>query len=238
MQITGTTTLLGLIGSPVEHSKSPQMYNHCFQKFGLDYAYLAFDVTPDEISSAVKAIRTLHLRGVNITMPCKAAVIPFLDNITPAAKAIGAVNTVVNDGGVLTGHNTDGLGYTQNLRRHGVEVKGKRIVLLGGGAGSAIAVQAALEGAAEILVFNRKDSFWPRVESAMQAAKDAAPACCITLQDLGCILPTPNAPGQRVFSRCAAPFFLEIRQYSCGKMSCSAQKLLAAGHIGSWKNTP
>lgn len=121
MQISGTTTLLGLICSPVEHSKSPQMYNHCFQKFGLDYAYLAFDVTPDKISSAVKDIRTLHLRGANITMPCKAAVIPFLDNITPAAKAIGAVNTVVNDGGVLTGHNTDGLGCTQNLRRHGAE---------------------------------------------------------------------------------------------------------------------
>lgn len=131
MQISGTTTLLGLIVSPVEHSKSPQMYNHCFQKFGLDYAYLAFDVTPDEISSAVKAIRTLHLRGANITMPCKAAVIPFLDNITPAAKAIGAVNTVVNDGGVLTGHNTDGLGYTQNLRRHGVEVISDEILSRG-----------------------------------------------------------------------------------------------------------
>ena len=185
MQISGTTTLLGLIGSPVEHSKSPQMYNHCFQKFGLDYAYLAFDVTPDQIENAVKAIRTLHLRGANITMPCKAAVIPYLDKITPAAKAIGAVNTVVNEGGVLTGHNTDGLGYTQNLKRHGVDVAGKRIVLLGGGgAGSAITVQAALEGAAEILVFNRRDSFWPRVEAAMQSAKDAAPACKITLQDL------------------------------------------------------
>lgn len=185
MQITGTTTMLGLIGSPVEHSKSPQMYNHCFQKFGLDYAYLAFDVTPDQIEAAVKAIRTLHLRGANITMPCKAAVIPFLDKITPAAKAIGAVNTVVNDHGVLTGHNTDGLGYTQNLKRHGVDVAGKRIVLLGGGgAGSAITVQAALDGAAEILVFNRRDSFWPRVEAAMQAAKEAAPACRITLNDL------------------------------------------------------
>ena len=185
LHISGSTTLLGLIGSPVEHSKSPQMYNHCFQKFGLDYAYLAFDVGPDKVEAAVRAIRTLNLRGANITMPCKAAVIPFLDNITPAAKAIGAVNTVVNDGGVLTGHNTDGLGYTQNLRRHGVNVSGKHIVLLGGGgAGSAIAVQAALEGAAEILVFNRKDSFWPRVEAAMQAAKNAAPACKITLQDL------------------------------------------------------
>ena len=185
MQISGTTTLLGLIGSPVEHSRSPQMYNHCFQKFGLDYAYLAFDVTPDQIENAVKAIRTLNLRGANITMPCKAAVIPFLDKITPAAKAIGAVNTVVNGGGVLTGHNTDGLGYTQNLRRHGTDVQGKRIVLLGGGgAGSAITVQAALDGAAEIAVFNRRDSFWPRVAAAMQAANAAAPSCKITLNDL------------------------------------------------------
>lgn len=185
MQISGTTTLLGLIGTPVEHSKSPQMYNYCFQKHGLDYAYLAFDVPPEKVGDAVSAIRTLHMRGANITMPCKAAVIPFLGKITPAAKAIGAVNTIVNDNGVLTGHNTDGLGYTQNLRRHGVDVSGKRIVLLGGGgAGSAIAVQAALDGAAEILVFNRRDGFWPRVEAAMQAAKNAAPSCKITLQDL------------------------------------------------------
>ena len=185
MQISGTTTMLGLIGTPVAHSKSPQMYNYCFQKHGLDYAYLAFDVPPENIESAVNALRTLRMRGANITMPCKAAVIPFLDKITLASKAIGAVNTVVNDGGVLTGHNTDGLGYTQNLRRHGIDVSGKRIVLLGGGgAGSAITVQAALDGAAEIAVFNRKDSFWPRVEAAMQAAKTAAPACRITLQDL------------------------------------------------------
>lgn len=185
MQISGTTTLLGLIGTPVAHSKSPQMYNYCFQKHGLDYAYLAFDVLPENVGDAVSAIRTLHMRGANITMPCKAAVIPFLDKITPAAKAIGAVNTIVNDNGVLTGHNTDGLGYTQNLRRHGVDVSGKRIVLLGGGgAGSAIAVQAALDGAAEIQVFNRRDGFWPRVEAAMQAAKNAAPSCKITLRDL------------------------------------------------------
>lgn len=185
MQITGTTTLLGLIGTPVAHSKSPQMYNHCFRKFGLDHAYLAFDVGPEEIEAAVSAIRTLHMRGANVTMPFKAAVIPLLDRITPAAKAIGAVNTIVNDGGILTGHNTDGLGYTQNLRRSGVEVSGKRIVLLGGGgAGSAICVQAALDGAAEIVVFNRKDSFWSHVEAAMQVARETAPRCRIVLHDL------------------------------------------------------
>ena len=88
MQISGTTTLLGLIGTPVEHSKSPAMYNHCFQEFGLDWAYLAFDVPAERAGEAVAAIRTLGMRGVNVTMPCKNAVIPFLDELTPAARAI------------------------------------------------------------------------------------------------------------------------------------------------------
>lgn len=170
MHLSGTTTLLGLIGTPVEHSKSPAMYNHCFQKFGLDWAYLAFDIPQEKAGDAVQAIRTLGMRGANVTMPCKNAVIPYLDKLTPAAEAIQAVNTIVNENGTLVGHNTDGCGYTQNLRRSGVEVKGKRIVLLGGGgAASAIAIQAALEGAAEIAVFNLKDAFWPRVEKGLQA---------------------------------------------------------------------
>lgn len=142
MHLSGTTTMLGLIGTPVEHSKSPAMYNHCFVKYGLDWAYLAFDIPLEKAGDAVQAIRTLHMRGANVTMPCKNAVIPYLDELTPAARAIQAANTIVNDNGRLVGHNTDGCGYTQNLRRNGVEVKGKRIVLLwGGGAASAIAIQ-------------------------------------------------------------------------------------------------
>ncbi len=185
MPISGTTKLLGLIGTPVEHSKSPAMYNHCFAKYGLDWAYLAFDIPPEEAGAAVQAIRTLKMRGANVTMPCKNAVIPYLDQLTPAAQAIQAVNTIVNTDGVLVGHNTDGCGYTQNLRRSGVEVAGKRIVLLGGGgAASAIAIQAALEGAAEIRVFNRKDGFWSRVEQGLRAIAEAAPKCHITLDDL------------------------------------------------------
>ena len=125
------------------------------------------------------------MRGANVTMPCKNAVIPYLDKLTLAAEAIQAVNTIVNENGTLVGYNTDGCGYTQNLRRGGVEVKGKRIVLLGGGgAASAIAIQAALEGAAEIAVFNLKDAFWPRVEKGLQAIAQAAPTCAITLNDL------------------------------------------------------
>ena len=185
MPISGTTKLLGLIGTPVEHSKSPAMYNHCFAKYGLDWAYLAFDIPPEEAGAAVQAIRTLKMRGANVTMPCKNAVIPYLDQLTPAAQAIQAVNTIVNTDGVLVGHNTDGCGYTQNLRRSGVEVAGKRIVLLGGGgAASAIAIQAALEGAAEIRVFNRKDGFWSRVEQGLRAIAEAAPKCHIMLNDL------------------------------------------------------
>ena len=185
LQISGTTTMLGLIGTPVAHSKSPAMYNHCFQKFGLDWAYLAFDIPAERAGEAVAAIRTLHMRGANVTMPCKNAVIPFLDELTPAARAIQAVNTIVNEDGVLVGHNTDGCGYTQNLRRNGIEVEGKKIVLLGGGgAASAIAIQAALEGAAEIAVFNLRDTFWPRVEQGLKAIAQAAPGCAISLRDL------------------------------------------------------
>lgn len=177
--------MLGLIGTPVEHSKSPAMYNLCFQEFGLDWAYLAFDVPAERAGEAVAAIRTLHMRGANVTMPCKNAVIPFLDELTPAARAIQAVNTIVNEDGVLVGHNTDGCGYTQNLRRNGIEVEGKKIVLLGGGgAASAIAIQAALEGAAEIAVFNLRDAFWPRVEQGLKAIAQAAPGCAISLRDL------------------------------------------------------
>ena len=185
LQISGTTTMLGLIGTPVAHSKSPAMYNHCFQKFGLDWAYLAFDIPAERAGEAVAAIRTLHMRGANVTMPCKNAVIPFLDELTPAARAIQAVNTIVNEDGVLVGHNTDGCGYTQNLRRSGIEVAGKKIVLLGGGgAASAIAIQAALEGAAEIAVFNLRDAFWSRVEQGLKAIAQAAPGCAISLRDL------------------------------------------------------
>ena len=185
MHLSGTTTMLGLVGTPVEHSKSPAMYNHCFAKYELDWAYLAFNVPQEQAGAAVQAIRTLNMRGANVTMPCKSAVIPYLDRLSPEAQAIGAVNVILNDGGVLTGYNTDGMGYTQNLRRGGVEVTGKKIVLLGGGgAASAIAGQAALEGAAEITVFNRRDEFWPRVEQTLQNIAKAAPESSLSLHDL------------------------------------------------------
>lgn len=130
-RITGHTRLFGLIGSPVGHSGSPAMYNYSFAHNGLDNAYLAFDVPLDKVEDAVAAIRTFNFGGFNITMPDKAEVCKYLDDISPAAKLIGACNTVVvGEDGKLTGHNTDGIGFVRNLHEHGVEVKGKKIVLL------------------------------------------------------------------------------------------------------------
>ena len=103
MNIDGKTKLLGLIGTPVEHSKSPAMYNYCFDKYGLNCAYLAFDVDMDHVADAIAALRTFHVMGCNVTMPLKNAVIPYLDEVSPASRAIGSVNTIVNKDGKLYG---------------------------------------------------------------------------------------------------------------------------------------
>ena len=161
------------------------MYNYCFEKYGLDCVYLAFDVDLEHTADAIQAIRTFDLRGANVTMPLKSAVVPYLDELSPAARAIGVVNTIVNDDGRLTGYCTDGLGYTGDLRRHGIEVAGKKITLLGAGsAGRALAIQAALDGARELAVFNRKDSFWNVAEEKLEVIRQEAPECVIRLYDL------------------------------------------------------
>ena len=185
MNIDGHTRLLGLIGTPVGHSKSPAMYNYCFDKYGLNCAYLAFDVPMEKVEEAVNALRTFNVMGANVTMPLKNAVIPYLDEVSAASQAIGSVNTIVNKDGKLTGYVTDGMGYTGELRRGGVEIAGKTVTLLGaGGAASAIAIEAALEGAKEIRVFNKRDAFWERALNNLETIGKAAPACKISLNDL------------------------------------------------------
>ena len=158
-RISGHTKLYGLIGSPVGHSGSPAMYNYSFEKLGIDAAYLAFDVPLEKTEDALNALRTLNAGGFNVTMPCKTAVAQLVDRLSPAAELVGACNTVVfEEDGTMTGHITDGTGFVRNLKEHGIDIAGKKIVLIGtGGAATAIAVQAALGGGSEIGVFNRKD---------------------------------------------------------------------------------
>ena len=187
-RISGHTQLYGLIGSPVGHSGSPAMYNYSFEKLGIDAAYLAFEVPLEKTEDAVNALRNLHAGGFNVTMPCKTAVARLVDRLSPAAELVGACNTVVfEEDGTMTGHITDGTGFLRNLKEHGVDIEGKKVVLLGtGGAATAIAVQAALDGVSEIAIFNRKDEFDANGEETVEKIKNAVPGIRkVYIDDLG-----------------------------------------------------
>ena len=171
-RITGHTELIGLMAYPIRHSSSPAMHNAAFAKLGLDYAYLAFEVDNDSLEGAVQGIRSLKLVGSNVSMPNKTVVHKYLDKLSPAAEMCGAVNTIVNEDGVLTGHITDGTGYMMSLKDNGVDVIGKKMTIVGaGGAATAIEIQAALDGVAEISIFNRKDEFWANAEETVRKKK-------------------------------------------------------------------
>ncbi|BDF04402.1 shikimate dehydrogenase [[Clostridium] hylemonae] len=184
-RISGHTGLMALFGTPVGHSGSPAMYNFSFQHDGLDYAYMAFDVNVEQMPKVFEAIRLLNMRGGNFTMPCKNVAAELVDKLSPAAEIIGACNVFVNDDGVITGHVTDGVGFVKNLELNGVDVKGKKTVILGaGGAATAIQVQLALDGAKEVKIFNPKDDFFERAEGTKAKLADRCPQCVVTVEDL------------------------------------------------------
>lgn len=183
-QITGHTVLTGLLGSPVAHSISPMMHNEAFRQLGLDYAYLAFDVGTENLKTAVEGLKVLGVRGFNCTMPDKNLVCEYVDHLSKAAELIGAVNTVVNDNGILTGHNTDGIGYMQAVKDAGHNIIGKNMTLLGaGGAATAVCVQAALDGVANINVFSIQDQFFSRAQKMVDNINKNT-NCHATLYDL------------------------------------------------------
>lgn len=183
-RITGHTELIGLIAYPIRHSSSPAMHNEAFAKLGLDYAYLAFEVENKDLEDTIKGFRAMKVRGCNVSMPNKTVVHKYLDKLSPAAELCGAVNTVVNDNGVLTGHITDGLGCMLALKDAGVDVIGKKITIVGaGGAATAIQVQAALDGVAEISIFNVKDKFFENAEKTVNKLREKT-NCKVNLYDL------------------------------------------------------
>ena len=152
-QISGKTKLVGIIGDPIEHSISPAMQNAAFKALELDYVYVPFRVRREDLAKAVDAVRTLNLRGLNVTIPHKVDIIPLLDEIDSLAQEIGAVNVVVNNNGVLTGYNTDAEGFLHVLLEHGIEPDGKTVIILGaGGAARAIAFTLAARGANLIIL--------------------------------------------------------------------------------------
>lgn len=183
-RIDGHTILIGLMAHPIRHSMSPTMHNNAFAKLGLNFAYLAFEIDSDQLAAGVQAIRTLDMRGSNISMPNKQKILPLLDRLSPAAKLAGAVNTVVNDNGVLTGYTTDGTGFMKSLADEGLDIRGQKMVLTGaGGAGTPIAIQAALDGVKEIAIFNLHDAHWNQAKKNVKIINDQTD-CHATLHEL------------------------------------------------------
>ncbi len=159
--ISGKTKVCGLIGDPVEHTMSPAMHNAAFKETGLDYVYVAFGVKSDGLGDAIKGMRALNMAGLNVTIPHKVNVIPFIDKLDPLAEKIGAVNTIVNDDGVLTGYNTDATGFLQPLLEKGIEPEGKYIALVGaGGAARAVSFILAERGASLVIINRQEELDW------------------------------------------------------------------------------
>lgn len=185
-RLTGHTLLISLIATPIRHSMSPTMHNEALAKLGLDYAYLAFEVGNEELKDAVDGIRALGVRGSNVSMPNKQNIIQYLDEVSPEAKLIGAVNTVTNkDGkGHLVGYCTDGTGAMAALSDENVAVKDQIVTMTGaGGAGTAVAIQAAFDGVKELRIFNINDQHFQNAEETVRKINENTD-CKATLTDL------------------------------------------------------
>lgn len=179
MKITGYTGLYGIVANPIKHSFSPLMHNTAFQELGIDDVYLAFEVEDENFEAFMKSVRPLHIKGLNVSMPYKVKIIDMLDELTPEAKLCHAVNTVKNDNGKLIGHISDGKGFYLACLEKGWQIKNQKIVILGaGGATQAIIVELAMQGAKEIVVYNRSDK--PFIRELNEKLN-----CPITLKSLG-----------------------------------------------------
>jgi shikimate dehydrogenase len=155
LTISGKTKVCGIIGDPIEHTISPAMHNAAFLQAGLDYVYVPFRVKKEELGAAIRGMRAFNMRGANVTLPHKVAVISYLDELDPLAERIGAVNTIVNEEGTLRGYNTDASGFRRAIEAEKIEIKEKNIVVIGaGGASRAIAFVLTDRGA-NLTILNR-----------------------------------------------------------------------------------
>jgi shikimate dehydrogenase len=171
----------GILGWPVEHSRSPAMQNAAFQARGLTANYVCFPVHPDDVADAVRGLKALGVRGANVTVPHKEAVMRWLDDITPEARAIGAVNTIVREIDRLIGHNTDAGGLTRSLEEADVALDGARVVVLGaGGAARAAVVGLARRGARNVVVAARRQD---RAEELVTSLRAACAGCELVASD-------------------------------------------------------
>lgn len=148
--------LTGVFGDPVDDNPTGAVEEAAFAAKGLNYRYLTIKVLPEDLETAMAAVRVFGMKGINLTMPHKVKVLAYLDELSEAASIIGAVNTVIHRDGRLYGENTDGKGFVTALKKEGMSLEGKRVTVLGaGGAARAISVECALNGAKHITIINR-----------------------------------------------------------------------------------
>lgn len=178
--INGQTVIYGLMGHPVGHSFSPAMHNAALAGLGLNAVYVPFDPPPDQLQAAVAGIRALGVAGVNVTVPYKEAVIPFLDELSAEAQSYGAVNTIVHRRGILTGHNTDGAGFIRALQEDAGfhPARGKTVILGAGGAARAVALALAGQGCPELVLVNRRPERAAQLAALVSAATGALVRAC------------------------------------------------------------
>lgn len=171
--IDGYTKLFGLLAHPAAHSLSPLIHNTSFKATGINGAYLAFDVTGEGLKASLDAMRAMKIGGFNLSMPLKTDVIPLLDEITPRAERLQAVNTVVNRSGKLIGYSTDGQGFVDALKQQEINLDGKTVTIFGaGGAGRAIIAAVIDAGAAKINVFKRRNATFMSVKQQLENWSD------------------------------------------------------------------
>lgn len=170
--IDGTTKIVGVLGWPVAHSLSPAIHNTAFVAANLNYVYVPLPVAPDQLAGAIEGIRAMEFAGANVTIPHKVAVMPYMDKIDAVAEKIGAVNTIVRENGLLTGYNTDADGFIHSLANEGIQVKGKKAILLGaGGAAKAVVCGLMMQGVADVAVAARNGSKVAEFTAAFRSPK-------------------------------------------------------------------
>ena len=169
-KISGQTRIVGVIGDPVQHSRSPQMHNAAIVERKLDYVYVPFHVRSGELREAIEGFKALNVLGVNVTIPHKQTVMPILDDVSHEATLIGAANTLIFCDGRVSGDNTDAQGFLRAMTEEGIDIPvgGSAVVLGAGGAARAVVVALALSGLGLITVANRTG--W----KAIQFEKDLA----------------------------------------------------------------
>lgn len=176
IEIDGSTKIYGVIGYPVKHTFSPYFHNAAFKALKLNAAYVPFEVAPAKLKDAIRGLQALGVRGINVTIPHKEAVIPLLDELSPQAKGIGAVNVILSEDGKLIGHNTDGEGFLVSLKKNlNASPKNKSIFILGaGGAAKALSYVLAREEAKSITLV---DVMHQRAKELALKTKRAFPKC-------------------------------------------------------------